>query len=241
MKISVIIPAFNEAKRILPTTEKIEKFFSKKGMDWQLILVDDGSTDGTSRVVEEGVKHKNNIKIIRHPTNMGKGAAVKSGMLSAEGDYVLFMDADSSTEINEFEKFVPFIEKGIDVIVGSRKVKGAQIKRKQSFLREFFGKGFTLLSNLMLGTDYSDFTCGFKCFKKGIAQKIARLQTINNWSFDSEILFLVRKLNLDYVEIPIKWTNDPASNVRILRDIITSFFGLIEININRFFGKYEQR
>ena len=160
------------------------------------------------------------------------------GVLKAHGDYILFADADLSTPLAEFDKFVPHILGAREVIIGSRKMAGANITMHQPYWREFCGKVFTALSSYILGVGVSDFTCGFKCFSRKAAMSIFSKALIDDWSFDAEILFLARKTGYKIVEIPVRWKNDRASKVRILRDIISSLKGLLRIHIYNLKGLY---
>ncbi|MBU3911966.1 MAG: glycosyltransferase family 2 protein [Candidatus Omnitrophica bacterium] len=235
MLITVIIPAYNEEKRLVPTLEAVKSYFSKRGAAYEVVLVDDGSTDNTVKLIED--KHPW-VNILSLEQNSGKGKAVREGMLAGKGDYLLFMDADSSTSIEEFEKFLPQIQLKKDIIMGTRKIKGAEIIEHQLFFREFFGKGFTWLSNLITQAHVSDFTCGFKCFSRKAANDIFSKAVIDDWSFDAEILFLAKRLGYEITEVPVIWKNDRASKVRLLHDIMSSLKGLLLIRLNALKGLY---
>lgn len=229
--LSVVIPCFNEEKRVVSTLYEISDYFTAKGIQFEILIVDDGSTDSTVDTVSKLSNKMNNIRIYRNQSNMGKGYSVGLGVFKSSGNYILFTDADMSTPIDEFEKFILHINHGEKIMIGSRKMNGANIVTRQPFLREFLGKVFTKLSNLILGTNYSDFTCGFKCFETDIAKKIFSKRKINRWGFDSEILFLAKKLKYKVIEIPITWRNDLATKVDLKKDILNSFVELIKIRI----------
>ncbi|MCS7232070.1 MAG: glycosyltransferase [Elusimicrobiota bacterium] len=230
--LSVVIPVYNEEDCIVVSLQKIINYLQKRNLPSEIIIVDDGSIDNTKNLVEKFVKDNPslNIKFLTRQ-HMGKGTAVRMGMLNSVGDYCLFLDADLSTDITEFDKMFPYIQQGIDVIIGSRRIRGAKIVIHQPFLREFMGRVFTWLSNIFLGTKFSDFTCGFKCFSKKAKDKIFSTQKINGWSFDSEILFLAKKFGFKIQEIPVTWYNDPSTNVKLLKDTILSFIELIKITV----------
>ncbi|MDP6685546.1 MAG: glycosyltransferase, partial [Candidatus Omnitrophota bacterium] len=178
------------------------------------------------------------VSLVKLGKNCGKGKAVREGMLKAKGDWSLFMDADGSTSIQELEKFIPLIKQQKDIIIGTRKIKGSEIIEHQPFLREFFGKGFTWLSNIIVHAHVSDFTCGFKCFSKKATEVIFSKAVIDDWSFDAEILFIAQKLGYEIIEIPVKWKNDRSSKVRLIHDILNSLKGLFRIRLNAIKGIY---
>ena len=223
---SIIVPAYNESKRVYKL-DKILRYLGQLKESWELIVVNDGSQDDTLKKLE-AFKRKSNFKLISYATNRGKGYAVKTGMLAASGKFRLFCDIDLSTPIEEIRKFKPFLGKA-DVIIGTRKLKGARVVLHQSFLREYLGRGFTLLSQLILNTRVSDFTCGFKCFSGPASERIFAKTKIFRWGFDSEALFLAKKYKLRIKEVPVVWKNDRQTKVRFPRDLINSFGELILI------------
>jgi dolichyl-phosphate beta-glucosyltransferase len=240
MSITIVIPVYNEEKRILPTLKSILSWFSRKKIDHEVAIVDDGSTDNTLKVIEDIKNSHPEISIFKLPHNSGKGAAVRKGMLKGKGDYILFMDADSSTPIEEFEKFLPAIKNHKDIIIGTRKMQGADIIEYQPFFREFLGKGFTWLSKITTRANISDFTCGFKCFSRKATKDIFSKAIIDNWSFDAEIVFLAGKFGYKITEVPVRWKNNTATKVRMLRDVISSLKGLWCIQIYNIKGLYEK-
>ena len=140
--------------------------------------------------------------------------------------------------MEEFSKFYPYLKK-YDILIGSRKLKGAKLINRQPIIREYLGRGFTLLSRIILGVNISDFTCGFKCFSKQAAEKIFTRQKINRWGFDSEILFIAKNKGLKIKEIPVKWSNDERTKVKFPDDLIRSFSELLQIRYNHFKNLYE--
>ena len=239
MLITIVIPAYNEEKDIDIILENIEAYMAKKNIQHNIIVVDDGSVDNTAKVVTSMIAKYPWISFFQLGKNYGKGKAVREGMLKATGDYILFMDADGSTSIEEFEKVVSAMQQHKDVIIGTRKIKEAEIIEHQPFFREFFGKGFTVISNLITQVHVSDFTCGFKCFSKKAASDIFSKAVIDDWSFDAEILYIARKLGHEITEIPVRWKNDKSTKVKFLRDVLNSFKGLIRIKIYSIKGMYE--
>jgi len=235
MLLSIIIPAYNEENRIIPTLKNIIDYLHQTKMESEIIIADDGSTDNTVKSIAGKYPW---VNILSLGENCGKGKAVREGMLKGKGDYLLFMDADSSTSIEEFEKFLPEIQGQKDIIIGARKIKGAKIIEPQPFFRAFFGKCFTWLSNLITQAHVSDFTCGFKCFSKKATRDIFSKAVIDDWSFDAEILSIAKRLGYEIKEIPVVWKNDRATKVRILYDILRSLRGLFRIKLNTIKGLY---
>jgi len=223
---SIIVPCYNESKRV-DNVVKILQYLSGLDKSWELIVVNDGSMDNTFDKLKS-LKKKSNFKLISYSNNRGKGYAVKTGMLAAVGEHRLFMDIDLSTPIDEMEKISQFIDQ-YDVVIGTRKVKGARVVVHQPILREYLGKVFTLLSQVILNTKVSDFTCGFKCFSQEAAERIFRKTRIFRWGFDSETLFLAKKYGFSIKEVPVVWKNDKQTRVRFPGDIIKSFHELVSI------------
>lgn len=223
---SIIVPCYNESKRV-DNIVKILQYLRRLDKPWELVVVDDGSTDDTLDKLKS-LKKKSDFKLINYRNNRGKGYAVKTGMLAAVGEFRLFMDIDLSTPIEEIEKFSQFVDQ-YDVVIGTRKVNGARVVVHQPILREYLGVIFTLLSQLILNTWVSDFTCGFKCFSREASQRIFRKTKVFRWGFDSEALFLAKKYRFSIKEVPVVWKNDPRTRVRFPRDIVNSFAELLAI------------
>ncbi len=236
--LSIIVPVFNEESRIEKAISELEKYLSGQNFSSQVIFVDDGSNDKTLKKIKE-LKPKLYFEVISYKPNRGKGYAIKQGVANARADYLLFCDVDMSTPLNEFNKFLPFIRKKIPVIIGTRKAAGAKIIKRQPYLRQKMGEVFTMLSNILLRSSVSDFTCGFKCFSRRAAEKIFSLSTINRWSYDSEILFLANKLGFKIIEVPVVWKNDSRTKVNLTKDIIQSFTDLLRIRLNDRLGHYD--
>jgi dolichyl-phosphate beta-glucosyltransferase len=234
--LSVIVPVFNESGRIHHVSA-ISDYLNQHDFSSELIIVNDGSTDNTINILEN-ISNNPNQRILSYEPNRGKGYAIKVGMLAAKGKYSLFTDIDLSTPIKEFDKFLPHLAR-YDVIIGSRRIAGAQVSQHQSYLRETLGKGFTCLSNLTLNLKASDFTCGFKCFSRSATEKIFPKITIDGWGFDSEILYIANKQGLALKEIPVTWANDPHTKVRFPHDLIRSFCDLLEIRYNNLKKTYD--
>jgi glycosyltransferase involved in cell wall biosynthesis len=235
--LSVVLPLFNETKRF-PVAFKICQRFSRRFPRWEFIFVNDGSTDTTGQLVETAIRNYPWAKLISYPKNQGKGYAIRQGAWRAQKQHLLFTDIDFSTPLNELEVLAPFLKKA-DLVIGTRKIKGATITKHQSKVREWLGKRFTDLTNLWLGMDISDYTCGFKLFKTETAKRLFKQQKIKRWSFDAEILFLAQKAGYRIVEIPVTWQNDERTKVNLGKDIVRSLWELWLIRWHWWRGKYK--
>jgi dolichyl-phosphate beta-glucosyltransferase len=238
--LSVVIPAYNEEKRLKRTINEIFDYLSKKNFSFEVIVVNDGSKDKTSDVVRELMKKYQNLTLIENKENKGKGWVVRQGMMKAKGKLRLFTDADNSTPISEIEKFLIEFEKGADIVIGSRELKGAILDPPQPLFRRFMGEGFKILRKIILGLwEIQDTQCGFKCFKSEVVEKIFPKCKINRFAFDPEILILAKRENYKIKEIPVYWRNDLESKVKF-NSIFNMAKDLFKIRLNLIFGKYEK-
>ena len=235
--LSVVIPAYNEALRLKKTLPEILSYFNHQQYTREIIIVNDGSIDQTKAVVSQLTLRHQNVKFIHLSKNSGKGAAIRAGVLSSTANWVLFMDADLSTPLSQLEKFWPHTSTH-PIVIGSRKIKGANIKRHQSWLRENLGKVFTILTNTIATRGISDITCGFKLFKGSTARALFAQSVLSDWSFDAEILYLAQKNHLPIKEIPVIWKNDPRTKVNMFKDGYRALLGLIKIRLNDLSGLY---
>jgi len=233
--LSVVIPVYNEVMR-LENIAHVREYLKRQDFSSELIIVDDGSGEQTKKALKT-LQQAYHFRLVGYKDNRGKGYAIKQGMNSATGEFRLFTDLDLSTPIEEFNKFLPLLDKKT-IVVGSRKMKGANVIVHQSFLRENMGKVFTFLSQTILRLSISDFTCGFKCFSEEAAKKIFSRMSIERWGFDSEILFLGQKYGFSIREVPVVWENEPNTRVKFPRDAIISFSELLQIRWNSLKGKY---
>ncbi len=238
LKLSIVIPAYNEEKRIIPTLKKIIHYLSRQDYRYEIIIVDDGSTDKTADVVGNFLHSQNNSCLIRIEKNRGKGYAIKEGVLRAAGQYILFFDADYSTTIEEIEKCYSAFNAGYDMAIGSRKLEHSVVKIHQPFYREFMGSVFRKIATTVLFLPLTDITCGFKCFKKEAAHTIFKKQKLNRWGFDAETLFLASKYDFKIKEIPVTWSNSLNSKVSLGLDAMGSFGDIIKILIYNFRHMY---
>jgi glycosyltransferase involved in cell wall biosynthesis len=236
-KLSVVIPAYNEEKRIGATLKDIDAFLRKQSYDYEILVMVDGAKDNTAQVVKDLEKHIPKSRIIANPENHGKGWVVKQGMLEATGDIRVFMDADNSTKINHITSFLPFFEKGFDVVVGSRRIKGANIKVHQPWLRDFLGGVFRFIVHTLVPLGVTDSQCGFKAFTAEAAKKVFPLQTISRWAFDVEILAIARQKKLKIQEAPVTWLNDEASQVKP-HEMVKMLFEIMAVRVNLWTGEY---
>jgi dolichyl-phosphate beta-glucosyltransferase len=240
MHLSVVIPAYNEEKRLPKTLKEIDRYLSKQLYDYEILVVNDGSTDKTTQIVENLKSEIPNLKLIDNKINQGKGAVVKQGMLEAKGDFRIFTDADNSTPIEEIEKMWPYFKEGYDIVIGSRDLKGAILDPPQPIWRRILGEIFGFLTNLIVGTwGISDTQCGFKCFTKKAAEDIFPRCKISRFAFDPEILIIAKKLGYKIKEIPIYWRNDPDSKVKF-KSMVNMGIDLLRIRLNLLKKVYEK-
>ena len=237
-KLSVVIPCYNEEKRLVQGFSHFYNFLKSQNYSWEIILVNDGSVDKTSQIMKNLVKSKKEVKIISYQKNQGKGYAIVQGILQANGKYILFSDIDHSVPIETIANFFNQFEKGFKVVIGSRRIKGAKILIHQNPLREFLGRGFTVLVNIAVGFRIHDATCGFKAFENKIAKKIFAKINVYDWAFDAEILFLCKKYNLKIAQVPVTWSDVKGSKVSLKKDIVGSLMGLFKIRLNDLTNKY---
>lgn len=235
---SIVLPAFNESERISGTLEKIFAQAQKSGWQIEIIVVNDGSTDDTARIVREYQANHAGLRLLENPGNRGKGYSVRNGMLHAQGDVLLFSDADLSSPISEAEKLFAAIANGADIAVGSRWLKAELQVRRQPLYRQLFGRIFNLALRVVLGVNFKDTQCGFKAFTRPAAQSLFPLQKIERWGFDPELLYLAKKQCLKVKEVPVAWAHREGTRINPLRDGIRMFGELLRIRWNALSGKY---
>lgn len=238
MKLSVVIPAYNEEHRIENTLLAVSEFLKKQTFEYEILVINDGSSDGTAAAVLELESSIANLKLIDNKENHGKGWVTKQGMLEASGQVRLFMDADDSTKVDEVIKFLPFFDQGYNIVIGSRRIHGSNIAVKQSSFRDFLGGVFRFIVHTLVPLSVTDSQCGFKAFTDKAALAIFSKQTIFRWAFDVEILALARKEGFKIKEVPITWVNDSESHVK-LGGMINMLLEVIQVRLNLWGGKYK--
>ena len=218
MKLSIVVPCYNESKDIAKNSEIIKSYLENLKQDYELILVNDGSKDNT----KEAIEAIPGVKALSYEPNRGKGGAVKYGIENATGDYVLFMDADLSTNLEAIERFVK-LAPDYDMVIGSRHAKDSVIKKKQPALRVFIGWCCRRLVNMKFHFKFKDTQCGFKAMRTDIAKKIVAKQVVNNFAFDVEYLYIAKLNNLSIYEMGVIWADDRGSTVSPLKSSIKFF------------------
>ena len=220
MKLSLILPVFNESHRLKAGLITAIDYLSHQPYTWEIVLVDDGSTDNSAPQLDHP-----NVYLLRTAHNFGKGHAIRLGVAASKGDYIIFSDIDFSVPPEFISPLINAL-KSSDITVASRRLLASRITQHQNRLRELLGQCFTLISNFILGLHHTDLTCGLKGFRAKVARDLFFRQKLNRWAFDPEILFLAQKLHYHVAEIPVQWQNDPRSKVNLLTDIYQSLFSL---------------
>jgi dolichyl-phosphate beta-glucosyltransferase len=238
-QLSLVIPAYNESDLIEGTLEAVAEFLKARDLDAEVLLVDDGSSDGTADLSAQVMSRLGMPgRVIAVKPNAGKANAVRTGILAATGDLILFSDADLSTPLEEFDKLKQAIAGGADIAIASRAVPGAKLEPPQPWLREHLGRFFASVRRTIVLPRLADTQCGFKLFKGEVARKIFPMQTMTSWAFDAEVLFIADRLGYRIVEIPVLWHNRRESKVRVLRDAWKVFRDLVTVRFrHRKLGK----
>jgi len=232
MHLSVVIPAYNEEKRIRGTLSRIHDFLEKKNYSYEVIVVDDGSIDDTVGVIAGTMlSSENKLKIVQNGRNRGKGFSVKNGINASSGDFVLFSDADMSTPIEEIDKLFKYINLGYDIAAGSRNVQSSDVRMHQPWYRETMGKTFNLIVKFILLDDFKDTQCGFKLFRGDIARELAREIRIDGFCFDVEMLYLAKIRGYRMKEAGVVWDNSPQSRVKVFNSSLNMFLDLFRIRV----------
>jgi dolichyl-phosphate beta-glucosyltransferase len=235
--LSIVIPAYNEEKKIGRTLSLIVDYLNKKIFDWEIIVIDDGSRDRTKDIIKRFMGDKR-ISLIGNEKNRGKGYSVKKGILRAQGGFILFSDADLSTPIDEMDKLFLCLRNGYDIAIGSRGLEESKIIIPQFWIRQTMGKIFNLIIRFFILPGIKDTQCGFKLFKGSIAKKVFSLLKIDGFAFDVEVLYIAEKLNLKIKEVPIKWYDSPESKVNPTIDSFKMLIDVCKIKMRSIRKKY---
>ena len=227
---SIVIPAYNEEKRIAGSLLETCAHMNGFGMEYEIIVVDDGSSDGTGRTVDHIAMHVRNGRLVRYEKNRGKGHALRTGVLVTKGDLILGMDADLSTPMDELRKLMPYLsEGGFDIAIGSRALALSDIIKKQPWWRRGMGKMFNKIVKAIVIGGFNDTQCGFKLFRGVVGRTLFGEAKIDRFAYDVEILALARKKGYGIKEVPIRWINSPESRVDPVKDSLQMLADLVRI------------
>ena len=235
---SIVIPAYNEAGRLPATLHAVVDCVRRNRWSAEIIVVNDGSTDATAQVVKEIAHQAPEVRLIENPGNRGKGYSVRSGLLHAFGEIVMFTDADLSAPMEEAQGLFDAIDSGADIAIGSRWLETKRQTIRQPFYRQFFGRCFNAVTRLVMGLPFADTQCGFKAFTRAAAQTVFQLQTIERWGFDPEILFIALKRGYRIKEVPVSWAHDERSRVSYLKDGTQMLKEIAIVRWNALLGRY---
>jgi dolichyl-phosphate beta-glucosyltransferase len=228
-RLSVVVPCYNEELRLPRTIEQIERYLGSRSDRYELILVDDGSADGTRRAMEEAAARNKSIRIVALPVNRGKGRALAEGVRVSRGDYVLVTDADLSTPIEELPKLEAALAAGAGVAIGSRAIKGSRVELSQPIYRVLMGKAFNIIVQLVLLPGIWDTQCGFKLFRGDIARDVFEGLTTDGFGYDPEVLYLAKKKGVRIAEVPVVWRNSAPTKVNAIRSSLDMFRHVLRI------------
>lgn len=228
--LSVVVPAYNEEHRLNDTLPVMYAYLREHYPHFELLVVDDGSTDRTPDIVREFAQQHPEVRLISYQPNRGKGHAVRTGILQSQGEWVLFSDADLATPIEELPNLSAKLREGYDIAIASRAVRGAKLVVRQPWYREFAGRSFNLMVQLLAVPGIHDTQCGFKLFRREAAREIFSRCEENGFSFDIEALHVALRLGYRIAEVPVHWMHREGSKVRLLRDAVRMFLALLRIS-----------
>lgn len=240
-KYSIVIPAYNESARISATLEAVVACIREHGWEAEVVVVNDGSRDATAEIVRAFSASAPEVRLLENPGNRGKGYSVRSGLLQALGEIVMFSDADLSAPIEEAERLFAAIAAGADIAIGSRWLERSRQTIRQPLYRQFFGRCFNAVTRAVMGLSFADTQCGFKAFTRHAAQTVCQLQTIERWGFDPEILFIALKRGLRVTEVPVSWAHDERTRISYLKDGVRMLEDIAIIRWNALFGHYNRQ
>jgi glycosyltransferase involved in cell wall biosynthesis len=240
-QISLVIPLHNEVACLEKNLTQVETYLAGTGNSYEVILVDDGSQDGTYAVCTHMARHSETVRLISYDTNRGKGYAVRTGVMNATGDYVIFTDADLAVPIHFVGPCLTALQSGAPVVIASRHLAKSAFRIREGICRRFLGEIFRQLAKTALGLSVSDITCGFKGFTQGAGIDIFSRSRINRWGYDAEVLFLAQHLGYTVTEIPVDWYHSFDSKVHVAIDSFRSLWEICQIRWNACAGIYEGR
>jgi dolichyl-phosphate beta-glucosyltransferase len=237
LEVSIVIPAYNEQVRIGLTLVRTLEYLAARHPSSEVLVVDDGSKDGTVQVVEEIAAGDPRVRVVRQPRNRGKGAAVRRGVLESRGRHVLFMDADLATPVEELDTLFMWANRGNAVVIGSRGLPDSDIRERQPRMRELMGRVFNLLVRSALLGGFKDTQCGFKLFERSAARELFSRQKLDGFAFDVEVLLLAKDLGYQIAEVPVVWYHAPNSKVAPVTDSTRMLGDLIKLRLDRLRGR----
>jgi glycosyltransferase involved in cell wall biosynthesis len=237
---SIVIPAYNESARILATLESVVACIRANRWRAEVLVINDGSRDTTAEIVRNFARQAPEVRLIENPGNCGKGYSVRSGLLQALGEVVMFTDSDLSAPIEEADRLFAAIAQGADIAIGSRWLESGRQTHRQPLYRQFFGRCFNTVVRTVMGLHFADTQCGFKAFTRAAAQTVFQLQTIERWGFDPEILFIALKRGYKVVEVPVSWAHDSRSRMSYLRDGLKMLEEIAVVRWNALLGRYDK-
>jgi dolichyl-phosphate beta-glucosyltransferase len=240
LALSIVIPAYNEARRILPYLQTIAAYMGRRGLSYEILVADDGSQDDTAMLVERIGTQNPRVRLIRLPCNSGKGAAVRAGIQAAQGELQLFADADGATPIQELERLEAAMNNGADLAIGSRTMASRDSRyRVQARLhRTLLGNLFNRIVRRLGIRDINDTQCGFKLFRKPVARDLFAVARIDGYGFDLEVLYVAQQRGYRIAEVPINWADQPGSKVRVFRDGLAMVREMLAVRRNNADGLY---
>ncbi len=228
MMLSIVVPAYNEAHRIPASLERIFAYMDRGHADFEVVVVDDGSTDGTADLVAQQFGHRPQLRVLVYPENHGKGYAVRRGILAAHGELVIVSDADLSTPIEEVEKLLASLAAGYDLVIGSRGLEESEVRQRQPFYRERAGKLFNVLVRCFVVPAFYDTQCGFKALRREALLPVVERLEIDGFAFDVELIAMAVAAGIRVAEVPVIWINSPSSRVRMSQGL-AAFIDLMRI------------
>lgn len=236
--ISIVIPAYNEHARLGSTLDRVLSFVQAQAWDAEVVVVNDGSQDGTAELVRNYARNHELVRLIENPGNRGKGYSVKNGVLNSNGETILFTDADLSSPIEEAPKLLAALQAGADIAIGSRWARSELQTQRQSLARQALGRVFNRFLRVVLGLKFEDTQCGFKAFRGKAARALFPLQRIEGWGFDPEILFLAQRFGFSIAEVPVRWGHDDRTRINPLADGMRMVTEMMRIRGYAMSGKY---